>query len=75
MKKFVLSLVAASMVLGLGISLRAEEGKAKEGAHKSCCEKAKEKGEECKHKCCVKAKEEGKTCEKCNPPKEEKKTT
>lgn len=73
MKKFVLSLIAASLLLG-GWSLRAEEGK-KEEAHKTCCEKAKEKGEECKHKCCVKAKEEGKTCEKCNPPKEEKKTT
>lgn len=35
----------------------------------SCCDKAKAKGEECKHKCCVEAKKEGKTCEKCNPKK------
>jgi hypothetical protein len=32
----------------------------------SCCDKAKAKGEECKHKCCVEAKKEGKVCEKCN---------
>ena len=32
----------------------------------SCCDKAKAKGEECKHKCCVEAKKDGKTCEKCN---------
>jgi len=32
----------------------------------SCCDKAKAKGEECKHKCCVAAKKEGKVCEKCN---------
>ena len=35
----------------------------------SCCDKAKAKGEECKHKCCVAAKKEGKVCEKCNPKK------
>ncbi len=38
----------------------------------SCCDKAKAKGEECKHKCCVEAKTAGKTCEKCNPKKDEK---
>lgn len=36
-------------------------------AGESCCDKAKAKGEECKHKCCVEAKKEGKVCEKCNP--------
>ena len=36
----------------------------------SCCDKAKAKGEECKHKCCVDAKKEGKVCEKCNPKKD-----
>ena len=39
----------------------------------TCCEKAKAKGEECKHQCCIDAKKEGKVCEKCNPKKEEKK--
>lgn len=42
-------------------------------ASASCCDDAKAKGEECKHKCCVAAKKDGKVCEKCNPPKEEKK--
>jgi len=35
----------------------------------SCCDKAKAKGEECKHKCCIEAKKDGKVCEKCNPKK------
>jgi len=38
----------------------------------TCCEKAKAKGEECKHKCCVAAAKEGKTCEKCAPKAEKK---
>ena len=37
----------------------------------SCCDKAKAKGEDCKHKCCVEAKKAGKTCEKCNPKTDE----
>jgi hypothetical protein len=40
-------------------------------AGESCCDKAKAKGEECKHKCCVDAKKDGKTCEKCNGKKDE----
>lgn len=39
----------------------------------SCCDKAKAKTEECKHKCCVDAKKDGKTCEKCNSKKSEEK--
>ena len=39
-------------------------------AEKTCCEKAKDAGKECKHKCCVEAKKDGKTCEKCNPKKD-----
>jgi hypothetical protein len=61
--KLLVGIIAAAVTMGL--TIRAEEA-----AHKSCCEKAKDKGEACKHPCCVKAKEEGKTCEKCNPPKE-----
>ena len=38
----------------------------------SCCDKAKAKGEECKHKCCVEAKKEGKVREKCNPKSDKK---
>jgi hypothetical protein len=38
----------------------------------TCCEKAKAKGEECKHKCCVAAAKDGKTCEKCNPKTDNK---
>lgn len=38
----------------------------------TCCEKAKAKGEECKHKCCVAAQKEGKACEKCSPKAEKK---
>jgi len=38
----------------------------------TCCEKAKAKGEECKHKCCVEAAKAGKVCEKCNPKTEKK---
>ena len=41
-------------------------------AGESCCDKAKAKGEECKHKCCVDAKAAGKVCEKCNPKTEKK---
>jgi hypothetical protein len=39
-------------------------------AGESCCDKAKAKGEECKHKCCVAAKKDGKACEKCSAKKE-----
>lgn len=42
-------------------------------AGESCCDKAKAKGEECKHKCCVAAKKDGKVCEKCNSKKSEEK--
>lgn len=41
-------------------------------ADKTCCEKAKEKGEKCTHKCCVQAAKDGKVCEKCNPAKDKK---
>ena len=39
---------------------------------KSCCDKAKAKGEECTHACCVEAKKGGKVCEKCNPKSDKK---
>lgn len=38
----------------------------------TCCEKAKAKGEACKHACCVEATKAGKVCEKCNPKPEKK---
>jgi len=62
LKTLVLTLCASVLMLGMAM---ADE--------KSCCEKAKEAGKECKHPCCVEATKAGKTCEKCNKKKEEKK--
>jgi hypothetical protein len=63
-----LSVVICALALAAGPVLGAEEAKKKQ----SCCEKAKAKGEDCKHPCCVDAKKEGKSCEKCNPKTEKK---
>ena len=45
------------------------------GANKAtkltCCQEAKAKGVECKHKCCITAHKDGKSCQKCNPNKED----
>lgn len=61
--KSIIAVACALAVLGSVSLARAE----------SCCEKAKAKGEECKHKCCIEAKKDGKVCEKCNPKKDDKK--
>ena len=61
--KSIIAIACALVMLGSVSLVRAE----------SCCDKAKAKGEECKHKCCVDAKKDGKVCEKCNPKKEDKK--
>ena len=37
----------------------------------TCCQEAKAKGIECKHKCCIAAHKAGKSCQKCNPNKED----
>jgi len=37
----------------------------------TCCQEAKAKGEECKHRCCINAHKANKSCEKCNPNKED----
>ena len=37
----------------------------------TCCQEAKAKGEECKHRCCINAHKANKSCEKCNPHKED----
>jgi hypothetical protein len=39
---------------------------------KTCCEKAKEAGKECKHPCCVEAAKGGKSCDKCSKKGEKK---
>jgi len=62
LKTLVLTLCASVLLAGLAFA-----------GDKTCCEKAKEAGKECKHPCCVEAAKAGKVCEKCNPKKEEKK--
>lgn len=55
-----LTVILSALVLLGSLSMASAE---------SCCDKAKAKGEDCKHKCCVEAKKDGKVCEKCNPKK------
>jgi len=69
MKLIKLLTVAACAFALVAGSAMAEEKAAK----KTCCEKAKAKGEACSHPCCVEATKAGKVCEKCNPKKEEPK--
>ena len=61
MKSVIATLCALAMLTGIALA-----------AEKTCCEKAKAEGKECKHKCCIDAKKDGKVCEKCNPPKKDK---
>ena len=58
---------AFALVVG---SAMAQDKPAPEKAKKTCCQKAKAKGEACAHPCCVEATKDGKVCEKCNPKKE-----
>lgn len=60
-KSLILTLCASVLLAGMAFA-----------GDKSCCEKAKEAGKECKHPCCVEAAKAGKTCEKCNKKAEKK---
>jgi hypothetical protein len=58
--------------LGCALSLLAGSALAADKAAKlTCCQEAKAKGEECKHKCCIAAHKDAKSCQKCNPNKED----
>lgn len=63
--KLIKLLAVATCAFALVSSSAMAEGKEK--AKKTCCEKAKAKGEACAHPCCVEAVKAGKVCEKCNP--------
>ena len=65
-----LTVAACAFALVAGSAMAQDKA---EKAKKSCCEKAKAKGETCTHPCCVEATKAGKVCEKCNPKKEEPK--
>ena len=65
-----LTVAACAFALVAGSAMAQDKA---EKAKKTCCEKAKAKGEACSHPCCVEAAKEKKVCEKCNPKKEEKK--
>ena len=67
-----MNLAKISVTSAFAFSLLAFTGISAEKTQKqTCCQEAKAKGVECKHKCCVSAHKAGKSCEKCNPNKED----
>jgi hypothetical protein len=67
-----MKLIKLLTITACAFALVAGSAFAQEKAKKTCCEKAKAKGEACSHPCCVEAAKEKKVCEKCNPKKEKK---